>query len=226
MNVLNLYRIDLKYVRDLSPADSNVMSISPQTHKDNRPFVGIVILMGEKEYCIPITSPKDKFKSKKSSVDFIKIYDDKIKDNNGVSKLIGVLNLNNMIPVSKSVLSKIDLTVDKRSDLPTQRYVILMQKQLRWCRNNYDTILNRANKVYKMVTQEPDKNRNLVRRCCNFKRLEEILDKYLITLHSTDKESLITKNKTPLCRSMIKNNANIVANKNHNGAPKNNNKDR
>ncbi len=216
MNELNLYRINLKYVRNLSQADSNVMSISPQTQKDNRPFVGIVILMGQKEYCIPITSPKNKFKNRKSNIDFIKIYDDKIKDDCGVPKLIGVLNLNNMIPVSKSVLTKIDLTVDKRSDLPTQKYVILMQKQLKWCRNNYNIIFNRANKVYKLVTQEPDKNRNLVHRCCNFKKLECVLDKYLVSLHTSDKQLSYQKTQTPLTRKQLMKNSKIIKDKKHN----------
>lgn len=40
-------------------------------------------------------------------------------------------------------------------------------------------IENRANKVYRIVTETPDKNRNLVRRCCDFKRLEKVLDLHL-----------------------------------------------
>ena len=35
---LALYKIDLKYVRDLSKADDKVMSVSPQAGKSTRPF--------------------------------------------------------------------------------------------------------------------------------------------------------------------------------------------
>lgn len=66
MKKLDLYYIDLKYIRDLSHTDDNVMSISPQRGKQNRPFVGVVVLMNGRNYCIPLTSPKDKFKNKKS----------------------------------------------------------------------------------------------------------------------------------------------------------------
>lgn len=51
------------------------MSILPQRGKENRPFVGVVVLMNGVEYCIPLTSPKEKFKTKKSQLDFIKIKD-------------------------------------------------------------------------------------------------------------------------------------------------------
>ena len=45
MKKLDLYYIDLKYIRNLSHVDDNVMSISPQRGKQNRPFVGVVVLM-------------------------------------------------------------------------------------------------------------------------------------------------------------------------------------
>ena len=42
MKKLNLYNIDLKYIRDLSSIDDNIMSISLQRGKQNRPFVGVL----------------------------------------------------------------------------------------------------------------------------------------------------------------------------------------
>ena len=76
MDKLDLYYIDLKYIRKLANADSNVMSVSPQRGKAGRPFVGVVVLVNDRKYCIPLTSPKEKFLNKKSQVDFIKIFDD------------------------------------------------------------------------------------------------------------------------------------------------------
>lgn len=179
MYVLDFYSIDLKYVRSLSKADDKVMSISPQIGKEIRPFVGVVVLMNGKKYCIPLTSPKDKFKSRKSQVDFIKIYDEKCKNSDGCPKLIGILNINNMIPVDSSVVTKFDLKLHGNDAVPVKKRKELMQNQLRWCRKNSVTIQNRANKVYRLVAQLPEKNRNLTRRCCDFKKLEKILDKYL-----------------------------------------------
>lgn len=80
MNELNFYGIDLKYIRNLSKTDDNVMSVSPQIGKENRPFVGVIVLLNGKNYCIPLTSPKNKFKTMKSQIDFIKVYDLKQRD--------------------------------------------------------------------------------------------------------------------------------------------------
>lgn len=72
---LNLYLIDMKYIRNLAKADDHVMSVSPQSGKETRPFVGIVVVCGTREYCVPLSSPKPKHKSMKNDVDFAKIMD-------------------------------------------------------------------------------------------------------------------------------------------------------
>jgi len=43
-NRLNLYLINMKYIRDLAKADDHVMSVSPQISKEKHPFVGIIIV--------------------------------------------------------------------------------------------------------------------------------------------------------------------------------------
>lgn len=155
MDILNFYYIDLKYIRNLSCADDNVTSVSPQVCKENRPFLGIIILIGGQKYCIPLTSPKKKFENMKSQIDFIKIFDHNSRHPEYSSKIIGILNLNNMIPVNNSVISKVNLKL-----------------------NPHDTIINRANKVHSLITDFPDKNRNLTKRCVDFNKLEQILSKY------------------------------------------------
>ena len=72
---LNLYLIDMKYIRNLARADDRVMSVSPQAGKETRPFVGIVVVCGTREYCVPLSSPKPKHKSMKNDMDFTKIMD-------------------------------------------------------------------------------------------------------------------------------------------------------
>ncbi len=178
MDILNFYYIDLKYIRSLSRADDNVMSISPQLGKEKRPFLGIIILIDGKKYCIPLTSPKKKFQDMKSQVDFIKIFDHNNKHPEYSSKIIGILNLNNMIPVNDSVISKVNLKLNHHDTPDTTKRKILMQKQLSWCREHSDTIINRANKVYSLITYFPDKNRRLTSRCVNFNKLEQVLTQY------------------------------------------------
>lgn len=171
---LHLYQLDMKYVRDLAKADDKVMSVSPQQHKENRPFVGIIIVMDQHKYCIPLTSPKPKHSKMKNDLDFSKILD---SDN----KIIGALNLNNMIPVSKEVIRILDIRSDRRDSPKERAYKELLNNQLDWCNNNIESITKKATKLYVLVTQTPEKSRNLTKRCCDFKKLEAVLEKKLLS---------------------------------------------
>ena len=166
---LNLYLVDMKYIRNLSHADDRVMSVSPQIGKSNRPFVGIIVICSEKQYCIPLSSPKEKHKFMKNAVDFIKIYDD--------DKLIGVLNINAMIPVNQDVISPL-VTRASRNDSPADaHYKKMAKKQLEFCQKNQNSIVNRANRLYEMITSGKAGGL-LSRRCCDFNKLECVLAQY------------------------------------------------
>ena len=67
-----LYKVDMKYIRNLHKIDDKVLSVSPQTGKDNRVFVGIIIICDVQKYCIPLSSPKEKHRKMKNSMDFSK----------------------------------------------------------------------------------------------------------------------------------------------------------
>ena len=41
---LEVYRIDMKYIRNLHNIDDRIFSVSPQIGKDERPFLGIIII--------------------------------------------------------------------------------------------------------------------------------------------------------------------------------------
>lgn len=164
---LNLYIVDMKYVRDLAKKDDNVMSVSPQENKENRPFVGIVIVCKERKYCIPLSSPKDKHKTMKNDIDFTKIYDG--------DYLIGVLNFNNMIPVDDRYAKILDLRISKKDSVPVIYYKKICLKQLKWCREHHDAICKKANKLYKMIISKKA-NYHLKKRCCDFRKLEKLLD--------------------------------------------------
>lgn len=190
-NKLDIFYVDKKYIRDLSNVDDNVLSVSPQSGKDSRPFIGIVIIMDNKEYCIPLTSPKSKF-DVKTHEDFIKIPDPKLKTPEGAPVTIGILNINNMIPVSASFLQKVDLS--ERSELDCKRRKLLL-KEIKWCRENYDLICRKANKLYIKVTVTPDKDRKLTARCLKFVLLEKLLQKRIRNVGQLNIESGVTVQK-------------------------------
>ena len=45
---LEVYRIDMKYIRNLHNIDDRVLSVSPQIGKDERPCIGCVVIFLQK----------------------------------------------------------------------------------------------------------------------------------------------------------------------------------
>lgn len=178
---LFFYNVNMKYVRDLSKIDDNVLSVSPQAGKQNRPFIGILVMINGKQYCAPITSPKPKHKTMPKNFDYLKIIG-KVGDKEDI---IGVINFNNMIPVHKSVIYPIELKVFPGDDHQTQKYKILVGNQLKWCRSHSEAILKNAQKTYEIIVSGTG-SQSLKKRCCNFKKLEEVLEKRL-GIKSSDK---------------------------------------
>ena len=167
---LNLYFMDMKYIRDLHKADDRVQSVSPQIHKSNRPFVGIVVICDEHKYCVPLDSAKEKHKTQKNDVDFTRIFDGE--------KLISVLNFNNMIPVDDRFITKIDLRPSSKDNSAQANHKKLCIKEIEWCRKNKEAIVKKANKLYYLV-QKPNCSSMLKKRCNDFKKLEKVLEKLL-----------------------------------------------
>ena len=166
---LKLYRIDMKYVRDLHNADDRVPSVSPQIDKEKRTFLGVVIVCNSRKYVIPLSHPKEKHTRMRTTVDFEKIY-------NRQGKLIGVLNINLMIPVGNKQLQSLDLKI-RSSDSPENiRYKNLCIDEQHWCRENHERIINKANALYKLCTT--DSGYKGKSRCLDFQKLEEVCDRY------------------------------------------------
>lgn len=165
---LHLYTMDMKYVRDLHKADDKVQSVSPQIHKSNRPFVGIIVVCDEHLYCVPLDHPKEKHYKIKNDIDFTRIFDGE--------KLIGVLNFNNMIPVDETVVKKLSVKIEKDDNPSEKAYKILCAKELDWIQKNQDAIIKKANKLYHIITNGLG-NDMLKRRCIDFRKLETVLEK-------------------------------------------------
>ncbi len=150
--------------------DDRVFSVSPQIGKQNRPFVGVVIVCDDKKYCIPMSSPKEKHKDMKNGIDFHKVLDSK-------GKLIGVLDLNNMIPVRDDIICVVDISIYSNDSIRTKKYKKLLADQITFCRKNQDTIVSKANRLYRMV-QKKGTSSQLKHRCLKWNKLEFILDNY------------------------------------------------
>ncbi len=170
---LKIYTVNMKYIRNLqNQGDERVFSVSPQEGKENRPFVGIVIVCEDKQYCIPLSSPKEKHKAMKNDVDFHKVF-----DTNG--KLIAVLDFNNMIPVRQDLLKEVEVKITQKDDIKSKHYKNLIIDQLNFCRQNQEIIVSKANKLYRLVSKK-NASGQLKRRCLKWNKLEQILDRFTV----------------------------------------------
>ncbi len=165
---LRLYTVDMKYIRNLQNKDSRIYSVSPQIGKDDRPFLGILLVCNDHKYCVPLSKPKDKHKEMRDKIDFKRIIIDE--------KIIGVINFNLMIPVEENQLREIDTEIHKHDNRDTRRRKQRLKKELEWCNEHSRELENTANVLYEMYNS--DKQFSARERCADFKKLEKECEKY------------------------------------------------
>ncbi len=167
-----LYHIDMKYINKLHKIDDHVPSVSPQINKQTRPFLGIVVMVNESKYCIPLTSCSDE-KSKRIELLRDNLTLRKIYDKDG--KVLAALNLNNMVPVREENIREIELRILPTDSAKLRRWKKLCIKELDWCQSHQDEIERLANELHrKYNSKEPFGKRRI---CVNFPALEEQCNK-------------------------------------------------
>lgn len=128
-------------------------------NKQVRPFIGVLFHVQSIMYFAPLSSPKLKHLKYKDQIDFIKIEHGNL----------GVINLNNMIPVLSS-----NVFFYKNDDISNidRKYYILLLKQKHWIKHNSEKVINYSRKLYEKYNNG-SLNQSITSRCCNFKLLEE-----------------------------------------------------
>ena len=143
--------------------------------KEKRPYIGIVLQIKEKQYFAPLSSPKEKYRLMKEQMDLIKLKNGKL----------GVINLNNMIPVISNNLyiEKIKLSDLRKSKIEKERrYYFSLKEQHEFCIQNKEKILKKAEKVYETFTKEKSeltkREKFISKRVIDFKLMEKLCEKY------------------------------------------------
>ena len=169
---MNLYIADINYCNYLHYYEPKIPYI--ENEKENRPFIGVVLCVNGKNFFAPLTSPKQKHKTMKDMQDFLRID----------SGILGGINLNNMIPIPRRYLEKIE--IEEIKDL---KYKNMLKAQMEWIDKNTLRITNRARNLYYLVI-EKKATKELISRCCNFKLLEKKCQEYM-ELNSIGEEEIL-----------------------------------
>ena len=159
-----IVKVDYKYCDYLRKFDSRVSYNAGS--KELRPFIGILFEVEKCEYFAPLSSPKIKHLNIKNNVDIVKIDNGKL----------GVVNFNNMIPVSKNNYEFFDLNSEPRNTYELKR-INLLNTQLLWLNKNIKNVKGKATKLYEMYKNNNLPNR-IKSRCCDFTLLEEKCNEY------------------------------------------------
>ncbi len=160
MQKIKLALINKDYCDYLRKFDNRV----PYNHNNKklRPFVGILFSVNELLYFAPLSSPKPKHSKMYDTIDFLRL-------NNGD---LGAINYNNMLPVKSS-----NITIINTNDKNDINYSNLLKSQVYWLNRNYNLVITRAKALYFDYTNN-NLPENIMKRCCNFKLLEEKCNEY------------------------------------------------
>lgn len=159
MKQLLFYKIDKEYIKYLSEFESHVSYNKDETGH-SRPYLGIVLQIGEYQYFVPLYSYKEKYVKYKSNASFFFIYGRKMNP-------LAIIKFSAMIPVPKYSKVVHLLEYDKQDE----KYKDLISAEYRYINSNKEEIYKRAEKMYKLVTNNKDNFFKSI--ACNFKLLEE-----------------------------------------------------
>ena len=162
-----LYNIDSEVYYDLS------------YRKSMKTFLGIIVLVGNYNYFIPMTSAKEKHKKWKNVSDehflIYEVIDNNINIAGDIYKyysdeekihILSVLDIKKMIPVPIGCYEKIDF-----DELEDFRYKDLFEKEYAFCLSIKIKVLNKVEKIYCK-----QKETGIVRKAnCNFSNLEKAM---------------------------------------------------
>ena len=177
-----LYNVDVPYLRYLNQIDSEVQ-FSESKDYEQKPFLGIIVLIDSYSYFIPLTSGKHKHsKWKNVGAAHYLVYEQVKKTElrrNDVSKsvsdtdalkIFAALDIKKMIPVKEGLYSRIDF-----ASLPDQRYADLLEKEYRFCQKIQDGILSKAKQIY----SQQKETRKVFHLYCSFEKLEKACETYI-----------------------------------------------
>lgn len=114
-----IVKVDYKYCDYLRKFDNRISYNAGM--KELRPFIGILFSIDDFEYFAPLSSPKPKHMNLTNTVDLIKIANGRY----------GVINFNNMLPVTKINYELLDLNGTPISNEDFNRKNLL-KSQLKW----------------------------------------------------------------------------------------------
>ena len=177
---MQFYTVEECYIEHLRSVDDKV-----RITKGTRPYIGIVLTINNITYLAPLTSYSKDKKEKFDSINDNSLLSLKIYELGNEENRLGMVQLNNMIPVPSSEMCLIDIDQIKKQDA---KYAHLLKIQQIYLRKNKDILLKRAKKLYGAVNAQKSGKAaiNFIGHLsCDFKSLEAAMTTYAKPQKST-----------------------------------------
>lgn len=160
--MISLYEVDDEYIDYLQKFDKNVLSTKADNRNQTRKYIGILLHNKNCMYFAPLSSYKpDVYDSMYESKSLKKIGN------------MGVLRINNMIPVFDKVIHKVDF-----SEVLDEKYRNLLLSEYRILKPREREIRTDSRIVYYYRTNNQNSGKKLYKICCDFKLLENKMIEY------------------------------------------------
>ena len=117
------------------------MSYNKSQTQHSRPYLGVVLNIQDFKYFVPLYSYKEHYQKYKSNPSFLFIYDRK-------NIPLAIIKFSAMIPVAKEMNVVHLLKYDQQD----KKYKNLISSEYRYINSNREEIHKRANRIYKLVT--------------------------------------------------------------------------
>ncbi len=172
-----IYSISDRYIDYLRREIPNVYSNKVGKRVHTRKYVGIVLKIGDYNYYIPMSSPKetdyqvagDGKVIKKSIVPIMRIV---VTNSRNKKELKATLRISHMIPVPDAELELYDLNAET-----DEEYKDLVNNEMIFIRKNKEKILKNVKLMYKQKIAN-DTSAGYVKSALDYKRLEFLCDEY------------------------------------------------
>ena len=160
---MKFYTVSDKFVSYLKAIDSRVQD----NYHAKKTYLGILIVVDGRKYIAPLTSykPKQDRISSDSPLSF------KLQERTDSNNKLGMIQLNNMIPVLDSEISLLDMQAQ------TPKFRRMLYKQYEYIKTKKTDIQDRALKLYGLRTK-PEAQDFFKKMCCDFEALEKCLSGY------------------------------------------------
>lgn len=160
---MDIYNIKDTYIEFIRAYDNRVAD----NKNELRPYIGIILLIGDVKYYAPFTSPKPKHRRMHNDKDFRKIDGGRL----------GAINFNNMIPVPDEAIIPLRISNEQNP-----QYRRLLQNQYNAILSDWEPIQNTAETLHSLLfmpeAELSRRDRSVKSRCCNLPLLESVYNNW------------------------------------------------